>query len=243
MRDRAFYFFWKGDKIPKFDYFDRKHKTIEDTIRSVKRDPEDPMNILTNDKRPTDNPFYKFVLKEMCGGITHQQFQQNLTKTMNAMDFIESLDVKYDRVSKWLMDNGYEKESNKSMEIHEKLERGNNIMRRLVTIPKNYIGAFVGHLPTELTPPDEDRYLTIRECLSIMGLPDDFELQGGKKNINHICQNVPVTTASDMASQVLKFVDGRLDNQLINTSFLVQDNKTKTIDFEKDSLQLDEFMV
>ena len=76
-----------------------------------------------------------------------------------------------------------------------------------------------------------------------MGLPDDFELQGGKKNINHICQNVPVTTASDMASQVLKFVDGRLDNQLINTSFLVQDNKTKTIDFEKDSLQLDEFMV
>ena len=27
----------------------------------------------------------------------------------------------------------------------------------------------------------------IRECLSIMGLPEDFILQGGLKNLNHIC--------------------------------------------------------
>ena len=63
------------------------------------------------------------------------------------------------------------------------------------------------------------------------------------KNINHICQNVPVTTAQDMADHVLKFVDGRLDNQLIETKYLVQDNKSKTLDYEKESVQLDAFMV
>jgi len=76
-----------------------------------------------------------------------------------------------------------------------------------------------------------------------MGLPDDFVLQGGKKNLNHICQNVPVTTASDMADNVLRYVSGYMDNQLIDTNFLVQDNKSQENFYEKNTLQLDQFMV
>ena len=116
-------------------------------------------------------------------------------------------------------------------------------MRRGVNIPKSYIGAFVGAYPMTLTHPDEDRFLTLRECLSIMKLPEDFILQGGLKNINHICQNVPVTTAQDMADHVLRYVDGRLDNQLIDTDYLVQDNKSQTLSYKKESVQLDAFMV
>jgi hypothetical protein len=93
------------------------------------------------------------------------------------------------------------------------------------------------------THPDEDRFLTIRECLSIMKLPNDFILQGGLKNLNHICQNVPVNTAMDMAEHVLKYVDGRLDNSMIDTDYLVQDNKNMTLNYKKDSVQLDAFMV
>ena len=125
--------------------------------------------------------------------------------------------------------------------MYSKLAQGNNIMRRCVTIPKNIIGAFVGHLPFELTHPDLDRYLTIRECLTIMGLPDDFTLQGGRKNLNHICQNVPVTTAEHPAAMVKKYLEGQLD--LIDTDFLVQDNKKKTYEYEKSPLQLDQFML
>jgi hypothetical protein len=76
-----------------------------------------------------------------------------------------------------------------------------------------------------------------------MKLPNDFILQGGIRNINHICQNVPVTTAQDMAENVLKFVDGRLDNSMIDADFLVQDNKTQTLDYKKEGVQLDAFMV
>jgi hypothetical protein len=76
-----------------------------------------------------------------------------------------------------------------------------------------------------------------------MKLPSDFILQGGVKNINHICQNVPVTTAQDMADHVFRFVEGRLDNQMIDTNFLVQDNKSQTLFYDKESVQLDAFMV
>ena len=243
VRDRSFYFFWKGDKVPKLDYYKRKHQKIEDTIRSAKNSPDDAMSVLTNEKIPSHNPFYQYVLKEMCGGMTHCEFQNSITRTVNPMDYIENNNVKYSEVSKWLLKNGFDKEAAKAMMIYNKLEAGNNVMRRLVTIPKDYIGAFVGHLPFELAHPDLDRYLTIRECLTIMGLPDDFVLQGGKKNLNHICQNVPVTTASDMADNVLRYVSGYMDNQLIDTDFLVQDNKSQENFYEKSPLQLDQFMV
>lgn len=243
VRDRAFYFFWKGDKTPKFEYIKRKHEKIEDTIRSVKRLTSDPMNILTNTRVPSENPFYKYVLEEIEGNITHTEFQDRIEKSYDVQHYIEDKGHGYDRVSRWMQEKGFDKEAGRCERMFEKLKAGGNVMRRGVNIPKNYIGAFVGAYPTSLTHPDEDRYLTIRECMSIMGLPKDMELQGGLKNLNHICQNVPVTTATDMAEHVAKFVSGRLDNQLYDTDFIVQDNKSQTIDFKNNGVQLDEFMV
>tara|TARA_B100000242_G_scaffold208053_1_gene151078 strand:- start:3613 stop:4806 length:1194 start_codon:yes stop_codon:yes gene_type:complete len=242
VRDRSFYFFWKGDKVPKLEYIKRKHERIEDTIRSVKRRSDDPMNVLTNSSVPSENPFYSFVLNELEGGKSHAEFQETLPLSINVLTYIESK-TKYNVVAKWMFKNGYDKEAAKCERIHRKLEAGLNFMRKNIEFPRNYIGAFVGHLPTMLTHPDEDRFLTIRECLSIMKLPEDFMLQGGVKNINHICQNVPVTTAQDMAENVIKFCDGRLDNQLIETDYALQDNKSMSIRVENNPLQLDEFML
>ncbi len=241
VRDRTFYFFWKGDSVPVFEYINREHEKIEDTIRSVKRDPADPMNILTNTRVPSENPFYKYVLEVIEGGITHQEFQSRISKTTNPLDYIESKGIKYLEVAEWMGSNGYEKEVAKCKRMHVKLESGGNIMRKITEVPKDYIGAFVGHMPTALTHPDEDRYLTVRECLTIMKLPNDFQLQGGLKNLNHICQNVPVTTAADMARQIQRYLAGELD--MVSTKFMIQDNKTQTYDCERDSVQLDAFMV
>lgn len=243
VRDRTFYFFWKGKKVPVFEYIKREHEKIEDTIRSVENHASDPMNVVTNKNVPSEDPYYRYVLEEIEGGISHSAFQDKIEKSYDVKHYIEDSGVTYDRVSKWMSKNGFEKQAARCLEMYTKLKNGGNIMRRGVNIPKNYIGAFVGAYPLTLTHPDENRFLTIRECLSIMKLPKDFMLQGGLKNINHICQNVPVTTAQDMAEHVLKFVDGRLDNSMIDTNFLVQDNKTRTLDYKKDSVHLDEFMV
>ena len=240
VRDRTFYFFWKGEKTPVFEYINRKHQTIEDAIRSVERNPDDPMNILANESRPSKNPYYGYVLQLL--NKTHKEFASSIEKTTNALEWIYHNDS-FLKAADWMDTNGFEREAAKCRRKHDKLTSGGNIMWHNIEIPKDRIGAFVGHRPTLLTHPDEDRFLTIRECLSLMKMPDDFILHGGRKNLNHICQNVPVTTAQDMAEHVFKFVEGRLDNQLIETDYLVQDNKSQTYEYDKSSVQLDAFMV
>lgn len=243
VRDRTFYFFWKDEKVPHFEYIKREHEKIEDTIRSVKRDPNDPMNVLANSNVPSADPYYRYVLEELEGGISHTEFQDKLDHSADVKHYIEEQGVTYDKVSQWMTKNGYDRQAERCMAMYHKLKSGGNIMRRGVNVPKGHIGAFVGHYPTMLTHPDEDRFLTIRECLSIMKLPDDFILQGGNKNINHICQNVPVTTAQDMAEEVLAYVEGRKANQLIDTDFMVQCNKTMRVEAKNNSVRLDAFMV
>ena len=67
VRDRAFYFFWKGSRIPQFEYIKRGHEKIEETIRSVKRDQQDPMSVLVKLSAPSEDPFYRYVLEEIEG--------------------------------------------------------------------------------------------------------------------------------------------------------------------------------
>ena len=74
-----------------------------------------------------------------------------------------------------------------------------------------------------------------------MKLPFDFILLDAKRSLNHICQNVPVTTAEHPARMVKEYLNNNLE--LIDTQFLVQDNKKRTYEYEKNSLQLTDFMV
>ena len=92
----------------------------------------------------------------------------------------------------------------------------------------------------QLTHPDADRYLNVRECLDIMKMPKDFQLMGGTKNLNMICQNVPVTTAADMAENVKRFLKN--EAQLIETDFVVQNNKDKTMYVEEQTNSLEAFL-
>ena len=239
-RDRAFYFYWKGDSIHHMRFYHRPHEKIEDTIRNAFVAEDDPMNQLTNENKPSDNPFYKYVLEELEGRITHKQFQEKIDKTINPLDYLENRGIEYDEVAEWMIKNGYDKQAMRCLHIHKKLKSGGNIMRKTPEIPKDYIGAFVGHMPTCLTHPDEDRYLTIRECLAIMKMPKDFQLQGGRKNLNMICQNVPVTTAEDMAFNIKEWLNGNSDSR--EADFAVFDNKTKTSLHEEAPQTLESFI-
>ena len=241
VRDRTFYFFWKGDEVPLFDYVLEKPSMIADDIRAVERRDDDPMSqILCNDKTPSEEPYYKYVLEVLEGGITHKEFQKKIEKTTNPMDYIEERTT-YKEVAKWMRENGYDNVAKKCDRQYHKLKAGGNIMRKTTEVPKDKIGAFVGHMPTCLTHPDEDRYLAVREALSLMKLPDDFILLNPKRSLNHICQNVPVTTAEHPARMVKEYLAGNLER--IETKFLVQDNKKRTYEYEKSPLQLDRFML
>jgi site-specific DNA-cytosine methylase len=238
VRDRSFYFFWKGDQVPMFDWYNRPNERIEDTIRRVKRDPQDPMSALANTKTPSkDDLYYRYVLEVLHNGMKHSDFVKTIKKSCNIQDYIER-HSDYHQLAKWLDGLGETKAAEKARRNATKLEDGGNIMRRTSEIPADYIGAFVGHMPLSLTHPDEDRYLTYRECMEIMKLPEDFNMIDPKKNLNHLCQNVPVTTAMDMAYNIKRFLYGR--SEMINDDFVIQCNKSHTIQTTPSTL--DKFM-
>ena len=239
VRDRSFYFFWKGDQVPMFEWYNIPNDRIEDTIRNVKRDPQDPMSALANTKTPSkDDLYYRYVLEVIHNGMSHNDFQKTLKRSVNVQEYIEK-HSNYNDYADWLETFGETKQAEKARAMYKKLSvKGTNIMRRTTEVPADYIGAFVGHMPMNLTHPDEDRYLTYRECMEIMKLPSDFIMLNPKKNLNHLCQNVPVTTAEDMAYNIKRFLEGGCE--MIYDDFVIQDNKSKSL--ETEPLTLDKFM-
>lgn len=231
VRERSFYFFWQGDKVPVFNYFDKERVRIEDLLSKVSKTAT--QNEVTNKKTPSkDDPYYRYVLEVMEGGITHAEFQSRITKSTDAMHWIETHGHNYRMAKSFFEKEGYDKLASKMDGIQDKLDAGGNIMRRASYVPKDYIGAFVGHLPVSMTHPTEDRYLTYRECMSIMGLPEDFELLNPARNLNHVCQNVPVGTATDMAMEIKAVLEGKRD--MINANLMYQLNSSKTHRIEDD---------
>jgi len=242
VRNRAFYFFWQDDRIPQFHNFNRKLETFSELIENVELREDDPMNIpsATHGRKPTDDPWYKYVLEHLHGGMSHKEFVESIDKSYDVLNYIESKIGTFDKAIPWFKENGYEIEAAKCKRMFDKLNTGGGIMRRGVCIPKGNIGAFVGHLPVMTAHPVEDRFLTIRECLAIMKMPADFTLQGGRKNLNHICQNVPVTTATDMANQVKLYLSGGLE--MVDARFGIQSNVNGRFDVEREEATLDAFL-
>lgn len=234
IRERAFYFFWKGDETPLLDYYSRQHVPIEELIANVRSNSQmDPINAKTPS---VDDPYYRFILEELHGGVSHREFATDVLTADRAhgrdvLSYIEDHGIDYDRVAAWLRSQGNEKEALKCERRRSKLASGGNIMRRGTMVPKDYIGAFVGHYPTCLTHPTEDRYITYREAMSIMGLPENFELLDQKKSANHICQNVPVQTAVDMGEEVKQVLLG--NRPMVKSPIVYQYNATKTHKIEE----------
>jgi site-specific DNA-cytosine methylase len=225
IRERSFYFFWKGKTVPLFNYFDKPLNTIESVFYGVSKNAS--QQVVTNEKTPSKwDPMYRYVLEELEGGITHKDFYNMIEKTDNAMDWLERKGKKYDEVGNWMRSQGLATAAARCDRIFAKLQGEGNIMRRLTTVPKGHIGAFVGHYPNLLTHPTEDRYLTYREAMSIMGLPEDFEMLNPSRNLNHVCQNVPVGTATDMANEVKAALEGKRDR--LNANLVYQFNGQKT---------------
>ena len=237
VRNRSFYFFWKDDSVPYMPYFTKEKEPIEECIRNAFVSDDDPMNELVNDKKPSDDPWYRYILEELHGGISHKEFFAQLEKSTNTLSYIEETQgiTHYPVVSEWMSKNGFDKEAAKCLRIDAKYKAGGNIMKRGVEFGKGHTSAFVGHFATQLVHPDEDRFITIREALSIMKMPKDFQLVGGKKNLNMICQNVPVSTAQDMAQSVKDYLDGKLDR--FNTKFIRQNNTNRSHEFEEHTLE------
>lgn len=243
VRARSFYFFWKGQQVPVLDYFDREYPRIEDLIMDEKANFQAEV---INEKRPSkDDPYYRYILEELFGGISHRRFISQVldreTARNSSLSYIEKVHKRDWRpVRDWLKKEAKRlggqpgelltREIAKCEYRIKKKEDGKGYMLWSTCWPKGYIGAFVSHLPHSLTHPQQDRYITYREAMTIMGLPSNFELMdASKRNVNHICQNVPVWTARDMAAEVKAVLAG--ERRWVDQRYMIQRNEMRREEF------------
>tara|TARA_R100000734_G_C3318848_1_gene113549 strand:+ start:5212 stop:6462 length:1251 start_codon:yes stop_codon:yes gene_type:complete len=245
-RPRTFYFFTDSKTAPIFPWHRKTQESIEDILS---QDPikDDPMNITANQNSPYDNSWLQYQLAA-TGTKTIAELQKTFTKTQN---LIVHSDGGYDKgltdVADWMEANGHSKVGARARAMQTKLDQGKGYWAHGITIPKgNEIPSLIGAMPSALLNPYTDNWISIRDCLRIMKMPDDFKLVGEnfRSKVNHICQNVPVSTAEDMMKGVLDYLEGRTD--FAPTTRIRQNNKKQDVETEDGSeisntLELDAF--
>ena len=123
VRERSFYFFWKGNKTPLLGYYHRAHTPIEEVIANAKGNTQqEPINKST----PTADPYYKYILENICGGMSHREFAAQIeprkARGQDTFSFIEKHNIEYTQLSEWMTAHGYEKEAAACLRKHDKLK-------------------------------------------------------------------------------------------------------------------------
>lgn len=246
VRKRAFYFFWRDGKVPVFPFTDddhRNYKSVEQTIFDAASDDSDPMWTYTRRKgKPSEDLYYRYILDVIEGGVSHKDFSQGIDHTCNVFKYIEAKGHSYYDVGDWATANGYtERQREIAHSKQVKLDRGNNITRKGVIIPKNYTAAFVGPLTWNMTHPIEDRYIRMREALAIMGFDRKMEIIKPNVNFKDLTKSVPIGMAVDM----VKYIDMHLNGKLPireDVNFLIQDNRNKKFK-DTETFSLEDFLI
>jgi site-specific DNA-cytosine methylase len=227
IRQRTFFFFWKGlkNEVPLLPFIEKPHVTIEEFMKQDH--PKDKFSKLyLRDDKPSDMPVYRFLLEKL--GVDHVTFIKNIDHTAIMSQYLMSSGL-IDEAIVWLGKNGFDRDQRRVEFWRKKLNMGTGVMDRYLLLPKGVIGAFVGQVPYSLAHPFKDRFLNIREMMDIMGMPEDYTFIDPIKNMNHLCQNVPVCTAKDVALLIKDYLDGKL--KLIESGDLpvVYDNLSRKL--------------
>lgn len=231
-RPRTFYFFWKGDKVPQMDWYKLPCDPIETFVdaNAIGNSLQEPFRHKW--KKPLDNPFYRYAREVLHPGLSHKEFQLTLSKPWEMVTYIKDREKTLRNLAEWFRTEGEQKLFEQWTMKAEKVERGGNLFLRGGHIPRYHTHAIIGASMETLMHPNEERFMTIRELMTMMGLPQDFELLNPNRFGNHIAQNVPFNTAKCMAEQVKKFVDN--DLEMCYSNYVIQDNdKQQVVDCEE----------
>lgn len=242
-RPRTFYFFTKGEETPVFRYIRRPLENIEDIL---KKDIEegDPMNVLINGENPMDNPWVAYCVHK-SGSKSLEEYYDKIDKTTNCIVSSDNISDNLNEVADWMEAQGFDQKfANRARAMQEKVDDGKGYWAHGVTMPKGEIPSLIGAMPHSLINPFKEQFLTLRDALRIMKMPEDFNMVGENPqspgNANAICQNVPVTTASDMMDFVIEYLNGVTDT--VQADFVRQNNSTMKHEIVgKEVIELDQF--
>ena len=244
-RPRTFFIFYKesNPRVPLLPWVNKDSLSSCDILRQPISE-DDSMNIVITQGKASDNPWIKYIM--MKNGVdTIMEYYNKIEKTISCLPECDRLsNRKFSEIAEWFDSQGFDSRySRRARYIQGKIDAGLNYWQHGMAVPKGEIPSMINGQPTGMVNPFEDRFLTIRECLRIMRMPDDFELVGNnpKSLYNHICQNVIVTTAQDITEGLIRYLRG--DLEFMNVEYLKQNNVNQKIEYDEEVIQkLDPFL-
>lgn len=238
-RMRTFFFFWKGECCPQMDWYNHPSELpFEEWI--LDKNVGTQTTHLKNYGTTSVYPEMRWIMETRCDNdyskyvaMFHKLCDENSIRT--PYEYIEHNNL-WQEYRDWLVND-----PNKDKPMHGqgkrtpmyyidyrwgKVKQGLGYFAPQPIVYKGAANAVISKNMWWTLHPTENRYLTTREIMSLMGLPNDFELI--TKNLQQVTQNVPVCTAKDMTDQVIKFVNGELPMTPYN--FIKQNNLQQKVD-------------
>ena len=230
-RKRTFVMFYKDKLTPKFNYEQKEITKLSDYLELIPKGSKHYNDYILEEKTALDE-LYFFILEN--------------TKSKTFLEAINKLDpnksrstwtsaqltekIGFDIALDYLSKNSTEKQYNIVKHYKTKREQGKSFWDNTTILANRgeFTNAIVGKSLTSMVHPTEERGYNVRELLWLMGMPHDFELINFKKNWNHICQNVPVKTATFIANNLKDYLNGNLT--VTESEFMKQSNFTQSID-------------
>ena len=223
-RDRTFAIGWKSETAPIMNWYNRQKKTFTEYLAEI---PDDALQQdLIIHQNLSQEPYYQYIQSTTnedarkvmidAGRITAFNYIMKNDKIENALD--------------WFRKTNNEKGIKLAEHALAKFAMNKGIWDGSVHVFNDTMNAVIGRNMNDTIHPTEDRSLTIREALHMMGFPEDFELVGGLPKSNHIAQNVPVPTSRDIHSEIQKFIRGELE--MSDGDFLRQNNHKQLTEYD-----------
>jgi hypothetical protein len=209
---------WKSETVPELEWYDEPRDNLIDFLEKI------PKGLLHSDilVKPdlAQDARYRFVKEHNenvreaihSTGITAQQW---IDKTNRLDEFIE-----------WCKVNATEQDLERALHAKKKYAAGMSIWDGSVHVHVDVFNAYVGRNAIHSLHPTEERSLTLREGMALMGMPNEYDM-GGMKNHSKLPQNVPTCTAKSVTEQVIKYLNGELKSTEFKA--IKQDNENQII--------------
>lgn len=244
-RKRSFYFFWKDNKAPRLHWINNQYNgNLADYLDSIPKDiPLNDVYPWPGCPRPQDKykPF-QFLLERLDLGY------EECIKKFEKKDTVKVLrkeGLMYECLD-WLKQNYNDERYNSTdwsktypvywQHLIDNFEAGRGIFDcNSIRFCYKQLNAFVRKNVNRMVHPKEERFISLREYLTLMGFPYDFNPVRYDPSINRvwtfqrITKGVMGQTVHDLCEEVIKYLDGQL--KYTNSEFVIQDNTTQTIKY------------
>lgn len=219
-RDRTFAIAWKSKTAPLMEFHRSEADKFADYLKKIPADAQHNESTDVINFKLLEDGYWKFISATI--GDPRKLLPES--GHITCFNYVNKNGL-LDKAIMWLRENGTERNIKLAEHAKMKFDAGKGIWDGSVHIFADVMNAYIGRNANDTLHPIEDRSLTVREGMHMMGLPHDMELLGGKKNHNHICQNVPTCTAAFIVGEAAKFLRGELT--LSSCAYIKQDNWTR----------------